>query len=83
MARLPGVPALNWQKDWDLLKSLLVGEDWEGTDDARESRCEWLAMRIAAQMNWNAAPGVVVTPAQVVAVAWTSSVGVLQNPANN
>ncbi len=79
MARLPGVEALNWQKDWDLLKSLLAGEG-DITESARESRCQWLAMRIAAQMNWND-PAYGVTPAQVVAVA--SMRIVTQTPANN
>ena len=83
MARLPGVEALIWQKDWDLLKSLLAGEG-EMKQSARDSRCEWLAMRIAAQMNWND-PNVEVTPAQVVAVAGmeASTRTVIQNPANN
>jgi hypothetical protein len=80
MARLPGVPPLTWQKDWDDLKVLIHGDEYKGTEDGRESRCAWLAMRIAAQMNWNAS-GVVVTAEQVVAVA--SLRMITQNPANN
>ena len=84
MARLPGVEALNWQKDWDLLKSLLAGEG-DITESARDSRCEWLAMRIAAQMNWND-PTTTVTAGQVVAGAHASAVAeraIHQIPSNN
>ena len=83
MARLDGVPALVWQNDWDLLKSLLAGEG-SMPQFARDDQCEYLAMRIAAQMNWND-PSIEVTPAQVVAVAGmeASTRTVIQNPASN